>query len=129
MEILIVALVLVAVLWLVAVWLGAQAKRQVDVDVDLPPERVAEIVRDHFGSITWRPVNGRGIINYQSRGPGVGSAVLKNPTISVDLSALVSGGTRAEIWMSSWQTKGGVIGSADRVFLKKRSLANKLAAL
>ncbi|MGA5541358.1 hypothetical protein ACPCIR_05850 [Mycobacterium sp. NPDC051198] len=129
MEVLVIAIVVVVLMWVAAVWLGFRAKQQVAVDVPAAPDEVARIVRDHFGSVTWKPVNGKGTINYRSRGFGVGSMVLKNPTISIDLSALEGGGTRAEVWMSAWETKGGIVGSADRVVLKKRSLVAKLLAV
>lgn len=129
MEILVGFLIIVVVMWIAAVWLGSEAKRQINVEVAAAPDAVAAVVRDHFESVLWHAVQGPGMINMQSRGFGVGSIGMKNPTISIDISAVESGGSLVEMWMSAWESRAGVAASADRVYFKRKGLIKKLAAM
>jgi hypothetical protein len=74
-------------------------------------------------------VDGRGLLNFQARGLGIGSYGAKRPVISVDLEDLGDGTTGVGIWTSSWNSKFGIMALCDRVVSKKFWLERKLNEL
>lgn len=123
---------LVAVVVIVAVLqvgFTIAARRQVSVLVNASPQEAADAVLTHFKSVWWRQVNGRGDFSFQARGFGMASWGLENPVLSITIEVEDDGSTEVAVWMSEWASRVGIIGAADRAYLKRRSLVKKLAAL
>lgn len=126
--ILVVALMILAVLVLSFV-LSVGARRQLDTYVKVPHNHVLDTVRDHFGSVWWRTVDGPGDLNFQVRGLGLSSVGSDKPVVSVTVTAMDNGNIGVAAWMSSWSQRMGIVGCCDRVYFKRRSLIQKIEAL
>ncbi|QSE87874.1 hypothetical protein JWS13_04460 (plasmid) [Rhodococcus pseudokoreensis] len=126
MEVFVVIVVVIVAALILQLWLSSQAKRQEEVHVKARPHDVLEAVQSHFKSMWWRPVHGRGALNFQSKGFGVGSWGMDNPVISIDISEMDNGNTTVEAWMSSWSSRMGIVASCDRVYFKRRKLLKSL---
>ncbi len=105
------------------------ARRQQHILLPVPPDAVADAVRANFSGVGWKEVDGRGLLNFQARGLGIGSYGSKRPVISVDIEDLNDGTTGVGIWTSSWHSKYGIMALCDRVVSKKFWLERKLNEL
>ncbi|MGW4365758.1 hypothetical protein ACWEKT_08935 [Nocardia takedensis] len=118
------AVVTVLVLSLV---LSVVARRQVTYTVAAPRGEVVGLVYAEFKKVGWKEVNGRGELNYQSRGIGVGVQGRKHPVLSIDFEDLPGGGTQVDLWMSEWESVLGMVPAWDRVLSKRWTLGRRLA--
>lgn len=129
MEILWAIVVVVAVIAVAQIGMTIAAKKQVGVVVDATTQEVTDVVLSHFKSVWWKQVSGRGDLNFQARGAGMGSYGLENPVLSVDIDETDSGVVAVDIWMSAWESRAGIAGAADRAYFKSRKLVKKLESL
>lgn len=117
MGVLAVLIILVLLGWLIFTQVGG--RQQVSV---LSPHDVADtrkLVGNLFG-IAWSRVPGRGDENYKPR------LRMYAPTLSVSYEQAASG-TEVQLWCSSYITRMGLMGHAQLMWRKKRSVARSLA--
>ena len=118
--------VIVALLVLSLVF-SVVAKRQVSYAVAAPRSEAVGLVYAEFKKLGWKEVNGRGELNYQSRGIGVGVQGRKHPVLSIDFEDLPGGATQVDLWMSEWESVLGMVPAWDRVLSKRWMLGRRLA--
>lgn len=109
--------------------LSAMAKRQASILVSAQPEQIEQAVLHHFKGVGWKQVNGKGRLNFQSRGIGIGSQGSTNPVVSVQILTADESGAQVDVWMSEWTSRAGMATSCDRVVTKRMSLLRKLDAM
>ncbi|NRI68613.1 hypothetical protein FEZ60_24150 [Rhodococcus sp. MS16] len=126
MNVLVAVVVIFLAIFGLAIWISVMARKQADFQVKAPPLEVANAVQSHFGSVWWKPVNGDGDLNYQSKGLGLSSWGMDNPIISINIAEMDNGNTDVSAWMSFAASRMGIVSSADRVYLKRRKMIKKL---
>lgn len=131
MNVLIWIVLVVAALLAVAYGLSFAARRQVDTVVMARPDDVVAAIDEGFSNgLLWRPVHGPGTWNFECRGIGISSMAIKTkPVISIDASDHGAAGVLVQMWMSSWGSSYGQVGSADRVVFKRRKVIRQLKRL
>ncbi|MFD3458352.1 hypothetical protein ACFWVM_01465 [Nocardia fluminea] len=119
----------VVALFVLSLVLSAVARRQVSYSVSAPRSEVVGWVYAELKKVGWKEVNGRGELNYQSRGLGVGVQGRKHPVLSVDFEDLPGGGTEVNLWMSEWESVLGMVPAWDRVLSKRWMLGRRLSGI
>ncbi|MBF6212797.1 hypothetical protein IU487_17350 [Nocardia puris] len=118
-----------AAVLVIAFFFTVGARKQIDTYAKAPYNHVIDVVRDHFGSVWWRAVDGPGDLNFQARGFGLASVGNDKPVLSVTVTQMDNGNVSVAVWMSSWSQRMGIAGCCDRVYLKRRKLIQKIDAL
>lgn len=116
---LIVALIALAALAIAAT---VAAKRQDNIQTDLPRSEAMREVESMFNRLLWKDVQGRGQLNKQRR-----MAKYDGPVLSVDFEP-IPGGTEIQIWMSEASTKFGIVFGAEFAWAQKRKILKRLGA-
>lgn len=109
--------------------LSFMSKRQVGLVVAAPRTTVEQAIVAHFKGVGWKPVNGKGDLNFQSRGMGMGSYGSTHPVVSISLENSSERDTEVGVWMSEWVTRAGMVTSCDRVLSKRFTLMRKLTQM
>lgn len=117
MGVLVVMIILVLLGWLVFTQLGGRQQLSVLSPHDVASTR--KLVSNLFG-VAWSRVPGRGDDNFKPR------LRMYAPTLSVSYQP-AEDGTDVQLWCSAYTTKMGLMGHAQLMWRKKRSVAHALA--
>lgn len=125
----VVVVIILAIVGLL-VWQFSESKRAastVSMYTSLDRQKTAELINSSFRggtrSVLWADASGPGTINKRRRGKD------KGITMSIDIEAAGGGGTRVEIWASSYTHYFGFfINFAGVVNRRKKAIAQLLGA-